>query len=451
MRRAAELEARVAELESKLAKAQKNSSTSSKPPSSDIVKPPPKRAKGKRGKRKRGGQPGHPRHERAPFAEEALDDAWEYRLDECPSCHGALKDLPKEPPKRLQQVDLCVVPVVIEEHRGMAQWCAKCGTVHYGALPEELVRAGLIGPRLTAFVGFLKGACHMSFSTIRKLFRDVLKLPVSRGLLAKVVRKVSQSLKDPYEELLRLLPEEEHLNVDETGHKDQGRLLWTWCFRASLFTLFRISPSRGSDVLLEVLGAEFDGVLGCDYFSAYRKYMRLNENVSLQFCLAHFIRDVKFLAEHPNATNREFGRRFIGDLRKLFHTIHRRHEFASEARFLASLKRIEADICWDAFMETAGTRESENIAERFRLYADSFFQFITTPGIEPTNNLAEQAIRFVAIHRRMTQGTRGKTGQTWCERIWTTVATCAQRGRSVFEFLHQAMAAHLARRPAPHL
>lgn len=95
MRRAAELEARVAELESKLAKAQKNSSTSSKPPSSDIVKPPPKRAKRKRGKRKRGGQPGHPRHERAPFPEEALDDAWEYRLDECPSCHGALRAYPK--------------------------------------------------------------------------------------------------------------------------------------------------------------------------------------------------------------------------------------------------------------------------------------------------------------------------------------------------------------------
>ena len=139
------------------------------------------------------------------------------------------------------------MPVVIEEHRGIAQWCEKCQRVHYGALPEELVRAGLVGPRLTAFVGFLKGACHMSFSSIRKLFRDVLKIRVSRGLLAKVVCKVSQSLKDPYEELLRLLPEQDRLNVDETGHKDQGKLLWTWCFRASLFTLFKISPSRGSD------------------------------------------------------------------------------------------------------------------------------------------------------------------------------------------------------------
>ena|SRR5487761_1612307 len=191
--------------------------------------------------------------------------------------------------------------------------------------------------------------------------------------------------------------------------------------------------------------------LGCDYFSAYRKYMRLNQNVALQFCLAHFIRDVKFLAEHPNPKNRAYGQRLLEDLRKLFRTIHRREEFASEATFRASLERIAADICWDAFMESAGTRESNNIAERFRLNTEGFFRFITTPGIEPTNNLAEQAIRFVAIHRRITQGTRGQTGQTWCERIWTAVGTCAQQSRSVFEFIHEAVVALLTDGAAPSL
>lgn len=333
----------------------------------------------------------------------------------------------------------------------MAQWCKTCERIHYGALPEALVRAGLVGPRLTAFVGFLKSACHMSFSMIRKMFRDVLGVRVSRGLLAKVIRKVSASLKDPYEELLRLLPEEDRLNVDETGHKDQGKLLWTWCFHASLFTLYKISPSRGSNVLLEVLGKEFDGVLGCDYFSAYRKYMRLNKNVSLQFCLAHFIRDVKFLAQHPDPKNREYGQRLVQDMRKLFGTIHRRKEYASEATYLAALERISRDICVDGFMKSPGTRESENIAERFRLNTEGFFRFITTPGIEPTNNLAEQAIRFVAIHRRMTQGTRGKNGQTWCERIWTAIQTCVQQGRSVFEFVKEAVEAYFAGTQAPTL
>ena len=450
-KRLAELEARLAKVESDLAAARKNSANSSKPPSSDIVNPPPKPPKkGKKGKRKQGAQPGHPRHERPPFPPEEVDTTTEYRLDCCPDCQGRLVDAPL-PPKRLQQVELAPRPVIIEEHRQVAQCCQNCHRVHYAGLPEELVKAGLIGPRLTALVGFLKGACHMSFSTIRKFFRDVIGVRVSRGLLAKLIGKVSDSLLDPYEELLRLLPNQDRLNVDETGHKDRGQSLWTWCFRASLFTLFKISPSRGSDVLLEVLGKEFDGILGCDYFSAYRKYMRLNENVTLQFCLAHFIRDVKFLAEHPDPKNRVYGKQLVEDMRRLFHTIHRRDEYASEDTFRQALQRIERDICWDAFMESPGTRESENIAERFRLNAEGFFRFITTPGIDPTNNVAEQAIRFVSIHRKITQGTRGPAGQTWCERIWTAIGTCAQTGRSVFEFLYAAITAHFSGTAAPSL
>jgi GNAT superfamily N-acetyltransferase len=157
-------------------------------------------------------------------------------------------------------------------------------------------------------VGYLKGACHASFSTIRKFLRDVVGLPISRGQLAKLVQKVSASLRETYEQLHDALPDAKRLNVDETGHPDQGRRLWTWCLRADLYTVFAIDPSRGSDVLVRILGQEFDGLLGCDYFSAYRKYMRLNENVAVQFCLAHLIRDVKFLVEHPRRANRRYGK-----------------------------------------------------------------------------------------------------------------------------------------------
>lgn len=78
-------------------------------------------------------------------------------------------------------------------------------------------------------------------------------------------------------------------------------------------------------------------------------------------------------------------------------------------------------------------------------------RFITTPGIEPTNNLAEQAIRFVVIDRKVTQGTRSTTGQRWLERIWTVMATCAQTGRSVFTFLHESLLAYIDGTPVPNL
>ena len=277
-RRIADLEARLAQIEAELAKARKHSGNSSKPPSSDIVRPPPKRA-GKVGRprrRKRGGQPGHPRHLRPLFGAESVDRVIPYRYDACPCCGGRLQDAP-QPPKVQQHVELAPKLVVIEEHRRIAQFCRRCQEVFYHPLGVALEKAGLCGPQLTALVGFLKGPCHMSFSSIRKFFRDVMKVPISRGQLSKLVGKVSASLQPAYADLLDRLPSEDCINVDETGHKDSGKRLWTWCFRAALYTVFKVSPSRGSDVLLEVLGREFAGLLGCDYFSAYRKYARLNE------------------------------------------------------------------------------------------------------------------------------------------------------------------------------
>lgn len=73
--------------------------------------------------------------------------------------------------------------------------------------------------------------------------------------------------------------------------------------RTSLYVLFKIDKSRGSEVLTEVLGKEFNGVLGCDYFSSYRKYMK-DFNVTIQFCIAHLIRDIRFLISLPDVETR---------------------------------------------------------------------------------------------------------------------------------------------------
>jgi len=72
---------------------------------------------------------------------------------------------------------------------------------------------------------------------------------------------------------------------------------------------------------------------------------------------------------------------------------------------------------------------------RFRTHGRVYFTFVTCPRIEPTNNIAERALRFCVIDRRITQVTRGRKGQQWCERFWTIQATCRQQGRTVFRFI----------------
>ena len=447
----AELRVQVARLSEQIAKLSKDSSNSSKPPSSDIVKPSRpasgKKTNSKRTKRKIGGQPGHAKHERPPFSPEQIDDVREYRLNRCPDCGGAVSARPKEA-RVVQQVELVERPVEIVEHRAEGCWCRRCKKVVYAPLPVTVQKGGLLGPELTALVGYLKGVCHASFSTIRKYFRDVLKIPISRGQLAKVVGKVSMAMGPAYEELRARLPRESRLNVDETGHKDNGKAHWTWCFRAELYTLFKIDPSRGSNVLIDMLGEEFNGVLGCDYFSAYRKYMR-EFSVELQFCLAHLIRDVKFLIGLPDKRTQVYGERLLDSLRELFGIIHRRGTMTPRG-FERALEKARTDVI-NAATWAPRRKQAQNLANRFHRHGEAYFRFITTPGVEPTNNLAEQAIRFVVIDRRITQGTRSERGQRWCERIWTAIATCTQQGRSVFEYLREAVSAHFHDQPIPSL
>jgi hypothetical protein len=316
-------------------------------------------------------------------------------------------------------------------------------------MPLKIVRGGLVGPHLTALIAFMKGACHASFSTIRTFLRDCIGVTLARSTLANTIDKVSRALDGPYDELLLLLPEEAVLNIDETGHKCNKELWWTWCLRAELYTIFKIDPHRGADVLMDLLGREFQGAIGCDYFSAYRRYMR-ECDITIQFCLAHLIRDVKFLTTLPDAATKAYGERLRRALKELFEVIHHR-EGLSAVVFELRLKAARDAVLKAGMTDVPTARHAENMAKRFRKHGDAFFTFITTPGVEPTNNRAEQAIRFVVIDRHITQGTRSETGRRWSERIWTTIATCAGQGRSALGYLKECVGNWFEGLPSPSL
>jgi len=450
-------------LQRKVAQLSKDSSNSSKRPSSDDITKPKKGPKKNHGADEKGskigGQPGHPKHTRAPYPPEAISHVHAHESMDCPLC-GARDILWIEdrPPRVVQQTEIKEVVVTREEHRAYAYWCGACGQIHYAEFPPQVRKEGLFKARLTALVAYLKNVCHASFSTIRKFLRDVLGEPVSRGYLVKVIQKVSQSLERPYEELLERIPLEATLNVDETGHKDNGDRFWTWVFKAELYVLFRIDKSRGSQVLIEVLGKEFEGTLGCDYFSAYRKFMK-DFHVAVQFCIAHLIRDIKFLTTLPDEPTRAYGEKLLDAVKGLFKVIHR-HETLTPEELQAALEQAKDRIIGIAIAQVPSrldeegkeqNREARNMANRFRKHGKAYFEFITTPGMDPTNNVAEQAIRFIVIDRYVTYGTRSAKGRRANERLWTVIATCELQGRSAFAFILQAVQAYFQDSTPPSL
>jgi|TARA_Y100000310_G_scaffold224824_1_gene226704 transposase len=429
-----QFQAQIDALQETVTRLQKNSSNSSKPPSSDIVKPPkPTPKKGK--KRRQGGQWGHTKYERT-FSLEDADVIHAHHLDCCPSCASPHLFHFAGAEHTHYQYELVEQPILLHAHQSRLYSCIDCDQIHAAPFPDAVRLGGLVGPQLTGLIGYLKGSGHLSYTTLQALLDDGLGAPFSTGMLAKVVGKVSQALAPIYQPLLDALADQKRMNIDETGHKDQGDLLWTWVFAAPAFTVYHIADTRSSQVLEDLLTTECEAVLGHDCFSAYRAYMA-RAPVTVQFCLAHLIRELRFISESTNAHIAAYGQRLLDQLKALFRLIHRRDQLKPET-FQRRIEQIRDDFLQKARRTQAGGAAA-TLAQRFRTYGRDYFTFITCPDIEPTNNVAERALRFCVIDRRITQGTRGRKGQQWCERFWTLRETCRQRGISVCRFMQQAV------------
>ena len=137
-------------------------------------------------------------------------------------------------------------------------------------------------------------------------------------------------------------------------------------------------------------------------------------------------------------------------LRHLFRVLHWRERYATPETFQRALERAR-DRLRQAVLQAPERTEARNLARRFRKHGDDYLRFVTTPDVDPTNNLAEQALRFTVLNRRMTQGTRSPNGRRARETLWTIAQTCTQQGRSFYGFLADALSAHFAQRPLPAL
>lgn len=432
----AALKALIKKLEERIAQLEKNSSNSSKPPSSDIVKPKPQLPRKLRRKRKPGGQPGHRKFSRVAFKPEEIDEVFEYEWR--PQDAAGL--IPLNQWRVIQQISLPDKLFHVIEHRARKYCDPKTGKIHIATLPDEVSQGGLLGANIATMIAFLKGDSHMSMSAIQRFFASVLRLTLSQGVIAKAIQKASQSLASAYDGLVQELPHATYLGVDETGHHDRGTLNWTWCFQTPAYSLFHIDQSRGSEVLFSLLGNTFSGTLNCDYYSSYRKFNRLS-HVTVQYCMAHLIRDVRFLAEHPLKRLSRWGQELLDWLKNLFDTLHRSEQWTPSG-YAKRMERLRRAFL-DRIRRPVNHDLAKKLAARFKgKAAANYFRFLTDPMVEPTNNATERALRHPVIDRRITQGTRGEKGMRWCERIWTVLATCQKQQRNAFDFIHQSLLTH---------
>ena len=213
--------------------------------------------------------------------------------------------------------------------------------------------------------------------------------------------------------------------------------------------MYHISPSRASKVRIDILGLDFKGILLCDYFSANKKFAS-RAKILVQYCWAHLIRDIKFLTTLTSRKVQRWAKRLLAIMRKLFalwKSRHRRHP----GRYQKAIDKLRKTFLLKV-RRPPDHGEPINIRNRFVGVGEKrYFLFLQHESVPPTNNDTEQAIRFVVLDRRVTQGTRSWAGMRFCERAWTVVATCMRHKRSVYQFFLDAINATYNDTPYPKL
>ena len=432
-------ERRIAELEAEISRLKKTPRNSSLPPSSEHphAKPPPAKPKSQR---PRGGQPGHEKHERTLIPTEQCQQVVPVKPRRCRRCG---RKLCGHDPAPLRHQVWDVPPIVPHVHEyQLHRLPCPCGTTTCAVLPPG-VPQGQAGPRLIALVALLMGCFRQSKRRVALFLEQVLNQPCSPGWVVKLQNQATAALRPCYEERVAQLPDQERLSIDETPTKQGPDKAWLWTAVAARFTVFALRTTRAATVLTELLGTTYSGVVNCDRAKMYYSQSRL------QWCWAHLKRDFQALIDSSDGVKKRLGHDLMRPTRKLFRLWARyRDGTLTRVGFQRLMKPVRQEI--DALL-LRGAFAGIGMAEQLSNHRDWLWTFVDVPGVEPTNNASERALRHAVIWRKLSFGTQSESGSRFVETLLTIVETCRQQSQNVFAFVTTAVEAHFNHQPAPSL
>jgi transposase len=449
-----EREKQIADLERQLALRRQNSTNSSKPPSSDgLAGEQRPRGRKRKSRRKPGAQPGHAGHHRRLVPTSEVNTIEVLLPSQCRHCEGRLPRNPRKvmvqgEPRRHQVTEIPPIQPHITEYQIPNVVCGHCGKTTRAPLPEEI--AGHFGPQLAALIAYLTVVCRMPRRVVEALLAQVLGIELSLGSTQKCWEEASQAVAAPCQELERQLRDEPVLNADETGWRTNGDKRFLWAFVTARYVVYTVAATRGSEVLIRLLGAVFQGVLCSDRFSAYLKYHK----GKAQFCWAHLKRNLLGMVEFTKSSAVErFCRDALAQHARLFRLWHKfRGGQIDRCQLILRSIPIQKRIVELAERHLDSQhREVRNLATALFQYNERLFIFLEEEGVEPTNNSAERALRTGVQWRKICFGNRSATGELATARLLTVAETCDLRKLNSLAYLAAAIAAHRRRQPVTSL
>jgi hypothetical protein len=381
------------------------------------------------GSRKRPGRPpGHPGVHRA--VPDHVDEHAEVPLTGCPRCGGPVTAL--EPIEQFIEEIPPVRPHVtrLVTYRGC---CATCGEVHSSHPLQTSTATGAakaqLGPRAHALAAALNKQFGLTMRKTCRVLQLVAGLTLSPGGLAQAVQRTAAKVQPAFDSLVTEVRAAAAVFADETSWYVGAPGYWLWTFTTADATVYHVDPSRGRQVVLDLLGADFAGILVSDCLASYE-----NLPYRMHKCIGHHQEAIAEARDRPDTNDPSY----LNEWKLLWTMVnalwkHRANLGVEE--FVRQRGHLEAWL--DRLLAEPRAQPGDvAIQNRIGKRRGVVLGCLDDPAAEPTKNRAERSLRDVGvIARKVSCGNKTEAGKAAWERLVSLAMTCQQRGHDFVSWL----------------
>ena len=352
----------------------------------------------------------------------------EVTMDRCPDCGTDLGAPFRIDSKIVEEIPK-PQPIIVTEYKIAHYRCPYCRK-EVAAKDPGCPHEGKFGNNVIAQATLLKYEDRLPHRKIQDTMKRLFGLKISPATIFDLTRRAADAVRSEYDAILRKIRSAPIQYVDETGIHVQGEKHWIWTFTTPSESFFVIRKSRGMKVLMEVLTRRFKGIIVCDGWKPYARFTK-----RIQRCWAHLLRESKDIAEKF-----EEAIPLHNALKELYEILTEALENDPPSEVRKTLWQLTREALQHWITKEYSIEKVRKFIGKINNGFDYWFTFIINPGVEPTNNRAERALRPQVVLRKILGTLRNDKGTSIHERIMTTLATLGQNGLNCLQMLTAKLA-----------
>jgi len=360
----------------------------------------------------------------------------EHRLVNCPDCHLRLGGISLARVREVIELPQ-PRPVEVIHHRIFKGWCAQCQRWHEAPLDlhEQVLGQGRIGVRLSSLIALLRTVMRLPVRQIRALLLILYGCQISTGEIVELLHRLVSHAKPVLAAIKNHIRASPAVQADETGWREDGENGYIWAACTPKLRYYEYHHSRAGDIVKELIGPDFAGVLGSDFYAGYNSHQGLHQR-----CWVHYLRDIHNLKKkYPNDERLlSWARQVKALYEEAVAWVEQDADPQLSARELQQARVAQQHAfeqrLWALCQPFAHTQAFQHtLCERLERFLPEMFTFVAFPGVPAHNNLAERSVRPLVIARKITGGSRSPRGSVTRMGLASLFGTWMAQGLNPFQ------------------